>query len=124
MSKFDFAKKYNTEKVFTIDTANFDYLSLKDLVDSAHDEDGVAVEVFTVRGIYINKKALYEPSPVVALDDTYVNLPAHLTDVCSQMIADPLAVAEINAGHLGFKIEKYYKERYQKDCYSVVWVNL
>jgi hypothetical protein len=122
MAKFSFSKKYNTEKIFNIDTKNFDYLSLEDLTNMNH-EDGCE-QVFVVRGIYINNKGLYEAAPVIALDDTYVNLPAHLTAVCQEMIKDPVVVAEMNAGHLGFRIEKYFKERYNKDCYSVEWVDI
>lgn len=124
MAKFNFSKKFNTQKVFNIETANFEYISLEELLHGAKNDDGVPVEVFTVRGIYINNKGLYEAAPVLALDDIYVNLPSHLTEPCREMLANPQAVAEINAGHLGFKIEKYYKERYQKDCYSVEWVDL
>jgi hypothetical protein len=125
MAKFSFSRKYNTEKLFNIDTKNFDYLSLEDLMKAPHDDDVDPEQtVYVVRGIYINNKGLYEAAPVIALDDTYVNFPAHLTEVCREMIKDPVAVAEINAGHLGFRIEKYFKERYNKDCYSVEWVDL
>ena len=34
------------------------------------------------------------------------------------------AVKAINEGHLGFIIEKYHQKRYDKDCYSVEWVDL
>lgn len=121
MAKFGFSKKFNTERLFNIETENFDYIDLEGLYTITKEPE---THVFVVKGIYINTKGMYDPQPVLALDDTYVNLPAHLTDVCRQMIDDRQAVAEINAGHLGFRITKYYKTRYQRDCYSVEWVDL
>ena len=121
MAKFGFSKKFNTERLFNIETENFDYIDLEGLYTITKEPE---THVFVVKGIYINTKGMYDPQPVLALDDTYVNLPAHLTDVCRQMIDDRQAVAEINAGHLGFSITKYYKAKYQRDCYSVEWVDL
>ena len=31
MARFSFSKKYNTERMFDIDTSNFDYKSLEEL---------------------------------------------------------------------------------------------
>lgn len=125
MSKFSFAKKFNTGKLFNIVTDNFEYLSLEDLKDLESMRDPEEKDLpHVVKGIYINTKGLYETQPVLALDGTYVNLPSHLTSVCKEMIADPIAVKAINEGHLGFRIESYYKEKYEKMCYSVEWVDL
>lgn len=124
MSKFSFAKKFNTGKLFNIDTKDFEYVSLEDLSSITMTEEGTEPQVFIVRGVYINDKSLYGTSPVIALDDTYVNLPSHLTAVCQEMIDDRLAVQAINECHLGFRIESYLKEKYNKICYTVEWVDL
>lgn len=129
MARVSFSKKFNTKKLFDIDASEFDYKKLEDLYNEQtpdpDSEDGEPIsEVFKVMGIYINTKSLYEVSPVAALEDTYVNLPAHTLDACKEMIKDPMAVKAINEGHLGFRIEKYHQKRFDKDCYSVEWVDL
>lgn len=121
MAKYNFSKKFNSEKKFNIETENFDYVSLEQLhLDTLKDPN----HVFVVKGIYINSKGMYDAQPVIALEDTYVNLPSHQCDVCRQMIADPAAVVAINEGHLGFIITTYYKARYARTCYAVEWVDL
>jgi hypothetical protein len=122
MAKFSFSKKFNTEKLFNIETEDFDYMSLQDLAraDSLNEEPSV----FVIRGVYINRKSLYEPAPVVALDDTYVNLPSHLLPACEEMLHDRQAIDAINEGRCGFRIERYTQKRYNRECYSVEWVDI
>ena len=122
MARVSFSKRFNTEKLFNIDTADFEYHSLEELTEQPGDEP--EDRVYVVRGIYINKKSLYDPSPVIALDDCYVNFPAHLLDVCQEMISDRAAVDAINEGHCGFRVTKYHQKRFNKDCYSVEWIDL
>ena len=128
MARVSFSKRFNTEKLFNIDTTDFEYHSLEELAVQQGDEPEFADEpgfgVYVVRGIYINKKSLYDPSPVIALDDCYVNFPAHLLEVCQEMISDRAVVDAINEGHCGFRVTKYHQKRYNKDCYSVEWVDL
>ena len=122
MARVSFSKRFNTEKLFNIDTADFEYHSLEELTEQPGDEP--EDRVYVVRGIYINKKSLYDPSPVIALDDCYVNFPAHLLDVCQEMMSDRAAVDAINEGHCGFRVTKYHQKRFNKDCYSVEWIDL
>ena len=122
MAKFSFSKKFNTEKLFNVDTETFDYMSLEDLAKATASAE--EAPVFIVRGVYLNRKSLYDPAPVVALDDTYVNLPSHLLPACEAMIHDRLAVDAINEGRCGFRIEQYTQKRYNKLCYSVEWVDI
>ena len=113
--KFSVAKRYNREKLFNIDTADFEYYSLEDLYDMATDAadeakatTGKDLDVedipFTVYGIYINTRGNFDPAPVLALEDRYVNLPAHMTPVCEDMLRDAEAVKAINEGHVGFTV--------------------
>lgn len=137
---FSISKKYNKEKLFKINTEGFEYVSLEDLyqetaemqaeaTDHVFDEHSEEVKeiveetIFQVRGIYINTKGLYDDAPVVALDSAYVNLPAHLTPICKEILADPQAIAAINAGRVGFTIYTYVKPAYNKTCYSIKWVD-
>lgn len=133
---FSISKKYNKEKLFKINTDGFEYISLEDLYKER--ESNVCIEdfedpeevkeiveetIYQVRGIYINTKGLYDDAPVVALDSAYVNLPAHMTQICREILSDPQAIAAINAGRVGFTIYAYEKPQYHKTCYSVRWVD-
>lgn len=133
---FSISKKYNKEKLFKINTDGFEYISLEDLYKER--ESNVLVEdfedpeevkeiveetIYQVRGIYINTKGLYDDAPVVALDSAYVNLPAHMTQICREILSDPQAIAAINAGRVGFTIYAYEKPQYHKTCYSIKWVD-
>lgn len=122
MARFSFSKKFNTEKLFNIETEDFEYMSLEDLAKST--ESCEEPPVFVIRGVYINRKSLYDPAPVIALDDCYVNLPSHLLPACEEMLHDRVAIDAINAGACGFRIEKYFQKRYQRECYSVEWVDI
>lgn len=133
--KFSVSKRYNREKLFSIDTSDFDYFTLEDLYDMAKDAADEAVgstgadlspeEIpFTVYGIYINTKGNFDPAPVLALEDRYVNLPAHMTPVCEDMLRDAEAVKAINEGHVGITVYQYLQKRYNRICYNVRWVDL
>ena len=122
-----FSKKYNKERLFNVDTSSFDYVSLETLYEQlpVDEETGEAIqEPFVVQGVYINTHSMFESAPVVAIDNCYVNLPSHLKDVCSDMISDKQSVKAINEGKVGFVIYKYFQARFQKDCYSIEWVDL
>ena len=135
---FSFASSFNTQRVFDIDTSDFDYCSLeelfeenkvtKDIVDDAGNQTGeteeVCEKIFQIHGIYINDKSMFEPQPIVALDDRYVNLPAHIYKTACDILANPKAINSIKAGKVGFTIDKYYQKKYKKDCYTINWVDM
>lgn len=114
---FSFASKFNTERLFDIDTSNFEYRNLEEVYES---DD----EVFPVRGIYINTKGKFGDRPVIATDECYVNLPAHLLDTAREILNDTRAVQAINAGEVGFTIYAYEQRRFGKTCYSIRWVDM
>lgn len=118
---FSFGKKYNVERKFDVDTSDFNYSSLEELYDMV---GGDETATFEIRGIYINTKGLYDDAPVLAIEDRYVNLPAHLTTACRAMLEDAQCVKAINEGKCGFTIYKYTQKRFNKDCFGVKWVDL
>lgn len=123
---FSFANSFNTKRLFDIDTSDFEYKKLEELWNENSDivaEEEVCTKVFPVCGLYLNKKSMYDPQPVVATDECYVNLPASMFDSALEILSDPRAIAAINAGKVGFQIDKYYQKRYEKYCYSVIWVD-
>ena len=123
---FSFASSFNTKRLFDIDTSDFEYKKLEELWNENSDivgEEEVCTKVFPVCGLYLNRKTMYDPQPVVATDEYYVNLPANMFDSALEILSDPRAIRAINDGKVGFQIEKYYQKRYQKYCYSVIWVD-
>lgn len=123
---FSFASSFNTKRLFDIDTSDFEYKKLEELWNENSEivaEEEVCTKVFPVCGLYLNKKSMYDPQPVVATDECYVNLPANMFDSALEILSDPRAINAINAGKVGFQIDKYYQKRYEKYCYSVIWVD-
>lgn len=116
---FSFASKYNTEKLFNVDTEGLEYISLEELYNK-NGED----KIYAVHAIYINKKGYFDPAPVVATKDNLVNLPSHLTEMCECILNDRQAVATIKSGLCGFKINKYFQKKYKKYCYSIQWIDI
>lgn len=116
MAKYSFAK-FNKERLFDIDTTEFDYVDLEDL----YNKNGEGA-VYQVRGLYIGTKSNYDPeTPILATNEEYVNLPVHQLAEVKAMLADKRAIEGINNGVCGFKIEKYYQKRFKKDCYAAIW---
>lgn len=123
---FSFASSFNTKRLFDIDTSDFEYKKLEELWNENSDivaEEEVCTKVFPVCGLYLNRKSMYDPQPVVATDECYVNLPANMFDSALEILSDPRAIKAINDGKVGFLIDKYYQKRYEKYCYSVIWVD-
>lgn len=127
--KFSFASKYNTERLFDVDTSNYEYVSLEYLYNESLKEcegdiDSAENTAYPVLGLYINTKGNYDDAPVAATDDCYVNLPAHLTQSVREILKDPSAIKAINEGKVGFTIYSYTQRRYNKECYSIRWVDM
>lgn len=113
---------FNRNRLFNIDTADFEYLKLKDLYE--RDGDGAT---YVIRGLYLGTKSDFaEETPIVATDDCYVNIPQHQLIDIKEMLNDKQAINMINAGAAGFMIDKYTKKLKNgtKTCYKAVWVDL
>ena len=116
--RYSFASEYNREKLFNIDTSNFEYFDLDDIFD------GDETKVYPCNGIYISTKGYYGEHPVVAMDDKYVNLPQHMMDMVKDILNDKRAVKAINDGTVGFTIYTYEQKRYGTTCYSIRCVDI
>lgn len=113
---------FNRERLFDIDTTGFEYFKLRDLYEA----DGEDV-VYVIRGIYLGTKSEFaDESPIVALDDRYVNLPQFQLAEIKEMLASKYAISAINRGEGGFKIQKYIKKLKtgSRVCYKAVWVDV
>ena len=123
-----FATKYNRGGKFELNTKAFaDYYSLEKL----YKENGKDA-VYKLGAIFINKKSKFGNSPTFAvIDDKYtcggyfVNMPAHMLDDVNAILSDAEAIAEINAGAVGFIIETYEAGKYgNKVCYGIRFTDL
>lgn len=111
------AAKYNKVTRFTYQMPeNAPYKNLKDF--------GVDNTVI-LRGLYINTKGNFGEEPVAMTDNAYVNLPKHLANDVSNMMADEEFITAVNEGKVGFKVRSYEDTKFGKGtCYSVEWVDL
>lgn len=113
-----FAGKFNRGRKFDIDVSGYDtYYKLHDLAV-------LGDHVFPCRALFINTKGKYGPHPQIATDGYFVSLPGHMTELCKEVIGDPEAVDDINAGAVGFRIYGYETPNAKGTCYSIEWVDL
>lgn len=106
-----FANRYNKGSKFDVNTQGFNYKKLADL------EEG---EIFVLKGLYINYKGTFGPSPVAILADCFVNLPMYTLSTVADMIADEMTVETIKEGHAGFSVE-HYTDKNGIDRLGVRW---
>lgn len=119
VSGFSFAKQFNKERLFPIETTGFEYISLAEL----YAKHG-AEQVYILRAMYRNDMGLFEPSPTFVIDGYFVNIPSHMMQTYEAVMKSPEAIAAINEEKVGFKIREYMATKYGKLCYSVEFVDL
>ena len=111
--------KFNNNNVFGIDTTNYKYVGLNTLYDT----DPTAQH--KVLGFFVNSKGKFGAEPNVILENNLIaNLPRHLLDTVNQMLDDNRYIEYIKEGHVGFTIYQYHTNKYNKDAYSVTWLDL
>lgn len=111
--------KFNKQRLFDVDTSDFEYKSLGELLEEC---GGEVDHIFKLTGVYIGNKSQFDPEvPIIATEDCYVNVPVHQLDEVKEILSDPQAIRAINNGEAGFKITTYFQKRFKKDCYKVVW---
>ena len=114
---YNFAKNLNKSRLFNVNTEDYDYYSLETL----YNDNGEDYE-YPVLGVYINTSSQFnDEDGIIATDTCYVNLPHHLLSDIKEILSDRNAIRAINDGDCSFKIRKYYKKRYNKDCYTIEW---
>lgn len=116
-----FANRYNKGNKFNINTDGFTYKKITDIVT----EDNID-NIYVVAGLYINTKGRFEDHPVAVLPEiqTLVDLPSHMTEQVREILQDPEAVADINAGKVGIMFEKYKSRTYNRECIGCRWADL
>jgi hypothetical protein len=118
MAQFSFSS-FNQERLFDLDTTDFEYVKLKDLFEANGAEN-----VYQLLAVYIGTKSEFDDeSPIAAIDGSYVNLPQFQLPEVKAMLANKVAIAAIKRGDAGFRIEKYIKKLKSgnRTCYKAVW---
>ncbi len=95
--------KHNRQAAqFKVDTSGFEFKKLGELYNAQAPET-----IFSVYGLYINRKGKYGESPFAASDGYFISLPAHLVDTVKEICADSESVAQINDCKAGLTIRTY-----------------
>lgn len=126
-NNFSFSS-FNKERLFTFDCNKIagEYTNLETLFN----EDGEGKE-YQIKGIYISTSSQFDPeAPIVALANTYVNLPQHQLADIKSMLENKGAINAINNGMAGFTIRQYErtiktgKKLNTKTCYQAEWCDV
>lgn len=112
----------NGGKKFFYDTEIKEYKKLKDCDN---------MELGVVRALYINKGTLYGDSATAIVTTLNgndlvsfgVNLPKHQVKNVEKILNDDDMINAINQLALSIKPRKYKAKNYNKDCYTVEWLN-
>lgn len=117
-----FASRYNKGSIdWAIPSLdNFKYMKLEEAFKTYKPET-----VYTVNGLYINRKGKYDDHGIVidAADSICLDLPAHMTDTIIEILKDPDAIADIKAGKVGVVIYTY-EDSNKNLRYSAKWVDV
>lgn len=112
------AGKYNKGSRFEFKaTEGFEYKKLEELYKEGE------INVLPVMALYINTKGKFGDRPLAVTANCFVNLPNHMLDTVKAMLADDELIEAINKGMVAMEIYKYHDSTYDKDCYSVNWVD-
>ena len=120
---FDFTslnKEYSSPFTYELGE-NAKYLKPSDLEEE---------KVYIMRSIFINHKGKFGEHPVCIVEADnedkgfYISLPAHLTKVAKAILENDEAIEAINERKCGVKARKYYSKTYNKEGYTVDFVNI
>lgn len=118
-SKSSLMSKFNNTNVFGIDTSDYKYTNLATLFNTDPDAK------HKVLGLFVNTKGKYGSEPNAIIENNLiVNLPRHLLETVNELLDDDRYIDYIKAGHVGFTIYQYHSSKYNKDAYSVTWLDL
>jgi len=114
-----FAKKFNKQRLFDVDTNGFEYFKLSDL----YQKNGAECQ-YMVRAIYINTKSAFGNAPIIATDSFFVNLPTYMLSTAREILDDDESVEQIKAGKVAFVIREYMQKKFNRVCYGINFVDV
>lgn len=109
--------RFNHTNIFDVDTRNFKWVNLETLFNTDPDK------TYTLLGLF-TKGSKFGKEPDAIIQGYKVNLPRHLLDTVEDMLDDNQVIEAIKAGKVGFKVYSYHSNTYNKDAYSVTWLDL
>lgn len=116
-----FASKYNKcTKIFDIDIKDYEFMDGYEFVKN-YGSGAVKID-----GLYINNKGMYEDHPVAIIksEKMLVDLPAHMTEVVSEILKDSESITLIKKGLVGIKAHEYIDKKYKKNCVGFEWCDM
>ena len=111
--------RFNNTNVFGIDTSDYKYVGLKELFDTDPEAQ------YKVLGFFVNSKGKFGAEPNAIINSKLiVNLPRHLLDIVNELLDDDKYIEYIKQGHVAFTVYQYHSNKYNKDAYSVTWLDI
>ena len=111
-------QRFNHNNIFDVETSGFKWVDLKTLYDTDPEKQ------YKVLGLFTNNSGKFGTEPVAIVDGFLVNLPRHLLVPVQQMLDSDEIIQYIKDGHCGFKIYQYHSSRYNKDAFSIEWLDI
>lgn len=113
----DYAKFNKNARLFNASTEKRDFVKLEKL----YKED--ANRVYTLKGFFLNKKGKFGDNYIAIVDnDKLIDLPKNLNETFVSIKNDADAIKGINNNECQFKIRFYHNTKYNKDCYTIDFV--
>lgn len=110
--------KLNKQNVFDIDTKNYKWVKLEELYNTDPDKK------YVLQGVFTTNKSKFGTEPVAIIDGFLVNLPRHLLDDVQGILDNDDMIEAIKQGHAGFEIYSYHSTTYNKDAFSINWLDM
>ena len=96
-----FSTNYSHGKKFNIDSTNFPFVKLSEIVkENGH-------KVLTVQGLFTYTTKKNKTRPCLIADSHKINLPDHMLKEVEKLLNDQEAIDLINNGKCGFKTSEY-----------------
>lgn len=110
--------KLNKQNVFDIDTKSYKWVNLKTLYDTDPSKK------YKLQGVFTTNKSKFGTEPVAIINGFLVNLPRHLLDDVQGILDNDDMIEAIKQGHAGFEIYSYHSTTYNKDAFSINWLDM
>lgn len=117
MENKTFAEIYNQNKIFDINTENYEFIKLSELY--ALD----ASKMYVINGFWVNNSKYGKQTIlIVSSEKKLINLPMFLTQTFETILTDCNAINTIKNNKVGFVIYTYEKNK--KTYYSIKFVDI
>lgn len=74
---------------------------------------------YTIEALFINKKGKFGDQGVIVIENYFVNLPNHLTEMIEEMRSDNEVTEAINNRELAFEIYEFTSKKYNRTSVSI-----